>query len=150
MAPEFHPLVVAAVGPLTDTAVSISFEVPEALRSTFLHTPGQHVIVKAEVDGDTVRRSYSICSPVGEPRIMIGVKKLPGGVFSTFANENLQPGDVLEVTPPTGDFVLEPDRANANHYIAVVAGSGITPVLSMISSALMIEPSSRFTLIYGN
>ncbi len=150
MAAEFHPLIVAAVEPLTDTAVSISFEVPEALRSTYLHTPGQHVIVKAEVDGDTVRRSYSICSPVGESRIMIGVKKLPGGVFSTFANENLQPGDVLEVTPPTGDFVLEPDRANENHYIAVVAGSGITPVLSMISSALMIEPSSRFTLIYGN
>ncbi len=150
MAAEFHSLTVAAVELLTETAVTISFDVPEALRSVYAHTPGQHVIVKAVIDGETVRRSYSICSPVGESRIMIGVKKLPGGVFSTFANEDLQPGDVLEVTAPTGDFVLEPDRANANHYIAVVAGSGITPVLSMISSALAIEESSRFTLIYGN
>ncbi len=149
-AAEFHPLTVVAVEPLTDAAVAITLEVPEVLRSAYAHTPGQHVIVKAVIDGEVVRRSYSICSPVGESRFVIGVKKLPGGVFSTYANELLEAGDVLEVTPPRGDFVLEPDPGNSNHYIAVVAGSGITPVLSMIASALAIERSSRFTLVYGN
>jgi ring-1,2-phenylacetyl-CoA epoxidase subunit PaaE len=150
MAAEFHKLEVVSVEHITDAAVAVSFEIPETLRSTFSHVPGQHVIVKKDIGGETVRRSYSICSPTGEARITVGIKKLPGGAFSTFANDELGRGDVIEVTPPTGEFTLETDPENANHYVAIVAGSGITPVLSMISSALRDEPASRFTLIYGN
>ncbi len=150
MAAEFHRLEVSRVEPLTDASVVVSMEIPEPLREAFRHVPGQHVVVKANVDGRVVRRSYSICSPVGAPRLEVGIKKLPGGAFSTFANERLEPGDVLEVTPPTGEFTLAPDPAVGKHYVAVVAGSGITPVLSMISTVLPIEEESRFTLIYGN
>jgi len=150
MAAEFHKLEVASIEHITDASVAVGFGVPEALRATFSHIPGQHIIVKRDINGETVRRSYSICSPTGEAQITVGIKKLPGGAFSTFANDELRQGDVIEVTPPTGDFTLEPDPGNANHYIAIVAGSGITPVLSMISSVLRDEEASRFTLIYGN
>jgi len=147
---EFYPLTVAAVEAITESSVAVTFGVPPELRETFTRTPGQHVIVKATIDGDVVRRSYSICSSTGAEDFTVGIKHLSGGVFSTFANERLAVGDVLEVTPPTGDFLLRPRAEATNHYIAIAAGSGITPILAMVSSVLTREPMSRFTLVYGN
>jgi ring-1,2-phenylacetyl-CoA epoxidase subunit PaaE len=150
MAAEFHTLTIDRVEPVTDSSVAVTFVVPESLAETFAHEAGQHVIVKTEIDDETVRRSYSICSPSGSSELTVGIKHLDGGVFSTYANEVLSAGDTIEVTPPTGDFTVVTDAQNESHYIAIVAGSGITPVLSMISSVLETEPASRFTLIYGN
>ncbi len=150
MAAEFHTLRVASVEPVTDKSVAVTFEIPAELREVFTHVPGQHVILRATIGEETVRRSYSICFPVGAAGLTVGVKHLDGGAFSTYANSKLQPGDVIEVTPPTGDFTIEPSPGNANHYIAIAAGSGITPILSMITSVLAVEDSSCFTLVYGN
>jgi ring-1,2-phenylacetyl-CoA epoxidase subunit PaaE len=147
---EFHKLVVGSVEAVTEESVRVTFEVPIELGPTFSHIPGQHVIVKAAIGGETVRRSYSICSKPRSGSLQIGIKHLPGGVFSSFANTELRRGDVVEVTPPTGDFTITTDPRNKRHCIAIVAGSGITPVLSMIESVLEEEPESRFTLIYGN
>jgi ring-1,2-phenylacetyl-CoA epoxidase subunit PaaE len=150
MAAEFHTLTVASIQPITDESVAVTFAVPDELADAFLHTPGQHVIVKASVDGEDVRRSYSICSEPEEGSVTVGIKRLTGGVFSTYANTVLSAGDLIEVTPPTGDFSIEPVVDRSVHYVAIAAGSGITPVLSMASSVLATESASRFTLIYGN
>ncbi|GMR02060.1 MAG: hypothetical protein BMS9Abin20_0386 [Acidimicrobiia bacterium] len=150
MAAEFHTLSVASVEPVTDKSVAVTFEIPTELCDVFAHVPGQHVILKATIGGETIRRSYSICFPVGAAGLTVGIKHLDGGAFSTYANCKLQPGDVLEVTPPTGDFTIEPDPDDTNHYVAIAAGSGITPILSMITSVLAVEVLSRFTLVYGN
>jgi ring-1,2-phenylacetyl-CoA epoxidase subunit PaaE len=149
-APEFHELSVASVEAITDESVRVTFDVPEDLIETYQHVPGQHVIVRAVLDGETVRRSYSICSRAGSGSLQVGIKHLPEGVFSTYANTDLKAGDVIEVTPPTGEFTITTDSGNSRHCIAIVAGSGITPVLSMIESVLADEPNSRFTLVYGN
>jgi len=148
-AADFHPLTVADIRSLTDDAVAITFEVPDGLAETYRFLPGQHVTVRAGIDGEDIRRSYSICSPAGGP-LRIGVRRIEGGTFSTFATERLRPGDVLEVAPPVGEFVLEPDPARSRHVGAIVAGSGITPVLSILESLLREEPRSRFTLVFGN
>ncbi|MQA27704.1 MAG: phenylacetate-CoA oxygenase/reductase subunit PaaK [Micromonosporaceae bacterium] len=157
---QFHKLRVAAVDELTDDAVAVAFDVPPELREAFGFRPGQHVTLRradhgagfAAGDGE-VRRSYSICSTPADlesGRFRIGVRLVPGGAFSTYLHEELQPGDVLEVMPPLGHFTtaFAPDRAR--HYAAIVGGSGITPVLSLVATALRVEPSSRFTLLYGN
>ncbi len=146
----FHLLQVAELDRITDDAVAITFAVPEHLRDEFSFKPGQHVAVRATVAGDDVRRNYSICAPAGSGRLRIGVKRLPDGVFSGFALERLRVGDTLEVLSPTGRFVAELDPTQAKHYGAVAAGSGITPILSILSSALEVEPHSRATLIYLN
>ncbi|RKR89727.1 ring-1,2-phenylacetyl-CoA epoxidase subunit PaaE [Micromonospora pisi] len=154
--PVFHPLPVTAVDRLTDDAVAITFAVPDDLRETFAFRPGQHLTVRRrdEVTGDEVRRSYSICSTpselAGRGRLRIGVREVPGGAFSLNACRLLRAGDTVEVMPPLGHFstALRPDRAR--HYAAVAAGSGITPVLSLIATALAVEPASTFTLVYGN
>ncbi len=145
---EFHQLTVAAVEPLTDDAVSITFDVPERLRPKFVHLPGQHIVIKADVDGEEVRRTYSICSPPGT--LQIGVKRIPDGVFSSYATTNLAAGDVLEVMAPIGEFTLDPGTASGGRYVAVVAGSGVTPVLSMVSTTLERQPDAHFTVLYGN
>lgn len=150
MSVEFHPLRVTEVSPETDDAVSITFDVPPDLAGTFRYLPGQHVTVRAEIDGQDVRRSYSICANANSGKLRIGVKRLPGGAFSTFATTALSAGDTLEVMPPVGDFTITPDPGAAKHYAAVAAGSGITPVLSLISTTLETEPLSRWTLVFGN
>ena len=150
MAAEFHTLTVARVEPIADNSVAVTFDVPEDLAETFFHTAGQHVIVKATIEGEAVRRSYSICSPTGSSELTVGIKHLDGGTFSTYANSILSTGDTIEVTPPTGDFTISVSPSNENHYVAIAAGSGITPVLSMIASVLASETRSRFTLIFGN
>lgn len=147
---EFHSVKVASIEPLTEDAVSVSFDIPGDISELFDHTPGQHLIVRAVIDGKDVRRSYSICSAKGAESPSVGIKRLPSGVFSSFVHDTLTVGDTIEVTPPTGDFTLVPDARSQNRYVAIAAGSGITPVLSMIRSALEREPESTFTLLYGN
>ncbi len=149
-AAEFHELSVAAVDEITDESVRVTFEIPADLVAAYVHVPGQHVIVRANIDGEIVRRSYSICSKPEGGVLQVGIKHLPDGAFSSFANTELSEGDVIEVTLPTGDFTITTDVEKEEHYIAIVAGSGITPVLSMIEAVLAGEPRSRFTLIYGN
>lgn len=153
--PTFHPLPVIGLDRLTDEAVAITFAVPPALRPLYTFRAGQHLTVRLPAsDGSDVRRSYSICSTYTEltahGTVRIGVKEVPGGAFSSFAVRALKSGDTVDVLPPLGHFGTDfaPDRARA--YAAVVAGSGITPVLSLIATALAVEPDSTFTLVYGN
>jgi ring-1,2-phenylacetyl-CoA epoxidase subunit PaaE len=150
MAAEFHALEVAEVDRLTDASVTITFAVPPELAGEFRFIPGQHLIVRAEIDGEDVRRSYSICTSSNSGELRVAVKQLEGGAFSTFANNELAAGDVLEVTAPVGEFTIETSPDHREHYLAIAAGSGITPVMSMVASVLEDEAASRFTLIYGN
>ena len=146
----FHPLRVASVDRLTEDSVAITFDVPEELRAEFRFNPGQHLSVKAAALGDDVRRNYSICAPATGGPLRIGVKRIPEGVFSSYAADRLQAGDVLEVMTPTGTFSTPLDAGNAKRYVAVAAGSGITPVLSILSTVLEVEPLSSAALIYVN
>lgn len=147
---EFHELRVTEVAPLTDDSVAVTFDVPPDLAATFDYIPGQHVTVRSDLDGVDVRRSYSICAPAGSGKLRVGVKKLHGGSFSTYATERLRAGDILEVMPPVGEFTIDIDPTRSRKGVAIAAGSGITPVLSLISSSLEMEPESNWTLIFGN
>jgi len=144
-----HALRVDVVTPITDDSVAITFNVPEDLGELFAFSPGQHLALARSGDGDDVRRSYSICSAVGEP-LRVAVKLLPDGAFSTWVHSQLKVGDELHVMPPVGRFTIGLDPAHRRHYAAIAAGSGITPILSILASALAAEPESRCTLIYGN
>lgn len=146
----FHLLRVSAIDRLTDDSAAITFEVPRHLRAEYDFAAGQHLAIRATVAGDDVRRNYSICAPAGSGQLRIGVKRLPDGVFSSYALDRLQVGDTLEVLSPSGTFTSTFDRSQAKHYGAVAAGSGITPVLSILASALAAEPASRATLIFAN
>lgn len=150
--PVFHPLPVEAVDRLTDDALAITFGVPAELREAFAFEAGQHLTVRAP--GGDFRRSYSICSTPAElatrGRLRIGVKEIPGGVFSTYAATALRDGDSVDVMPPLGRFTSAFSPERRRHYAAIAAGSGITPVLSLVATALSVEPESRFTLVYGN
>jgi ring-1,2-phenylacetyl-CoA epoxidase subunit PaaE len=146
----FHPLHVAAIDPVTEDSVTITFHVPEALADDYDFTAGQHVVVRTGRAGDEQRRSYSICSPAGSGVLRIGVKRLRGGAFSERALMMLRPGDVLEVMTPSGRFGPRLDPARRRHYGCVAAGSGITPILSIVATALALEPRSSVTLVYGN
>jgi ring-1,2-phenylacetyl-CoA epoxidase subunit PaaE len=153
--PVFHPLAVAGVEELTDDAVTVTFAVPPELRDEFAFAPGQHLTVRrVQPDGGEVRRSYSICStPADLARsgvVRIGVRRITGGSFSTLATRDLRPGHTVDVLPPLGHFTTAFDPARVRHYAAVAAGSGITPVLSLLSTGLATEPGSRFTLLYVN
>jgi ring-1,2-phenylacetyl-CoA epoxidase subunit PaaE len=146
----FHPLRVAAVERLTEDAVAVTFDVPEHLREDFRFNPGQHLSVKAPGIGDDVRRNYSICASATGGPLRIGVKRIPDGAFSAFVAERLKPGDVLDVMTPTGTFSTRLDPTQAKRYVAVAAGSGITPVLSILATALEVEPDSTAALVYVN
>ena len=147
---KFYPLPIARIDRETRDAIAITFAVPDALREQFAYAHGQHVTVRADVEGQDLRRSYSICSAVQDDAVRIAVKKSSGGVFSTWANERLQPGDTLDVMPPMGHFNVSLDADAQRHYLGFAAGSGITPLLSIVKTTLAREPRSRFTLIYGN
>lgn len=146
----FHPLRVAEVRPLTDDSVTIAFDVPEELRPAYRYAPGQHIAIRRRVDGGEIRRTYSLCDPVpaaqdaGPRRLRVGVRLIEDGEFSTYALKELAAGDVLDVMTPAGRFVLEP---RPGRFAAVVGGSGITPVLSQISTALAREPGASFCLV---
>jgi ring-1,2-phenylacetyl-CoA epoxidase subunit PaaE len=141
---------VASVVRETRDAVALTFEVPAALREVFIHQPGQHLTIKATIAGEDVRRSYSICSAPHEELLRVAVKRVAGGAFSSWANEHLTVGTRLEVMAPTGHFHVALAADHRKHYLAFAAGSGITPILSIIKQTLKSEPESRFTLVYGN
>jgi ring-1,2-phenylacetyl-CoA epoxidase subunit PaaE len=146
----FHRLAVGDIEWLTDDAVAVTFDVPAKLAADYAFLPGQHLTIRAPQLGDEVRRNYSICAPVGSGQLRIGVKRLSGGAFSEYALTRLKVGDELDVMTPSGRFTVSPDPATAKHYALVAAGSGITPVLSIIASVLAVEPHSRVTLLYAN
>jgi ring-1,2-phenylacetyl-CoA epoxidase subunit PaaE len=147
---KFHRLSVAKVERETREAVAITFSVPEPLRESFRFEPGQHLTLRATIDGQDVRRSYSICSAAQDGVLRIAVKRCTGGTFSTWANERVRPGDTIDVMPPLGHFGVPLDPASRRHYVAFAAGSGITPVLSIARTTLAAEPHATFTLFYGN
>lgn len=147
---QFHRLTVAAKTRETQDAVRIALDVPEDLRAAFEFLPGQHLPIQVERDGKPLRRTYSICSPQGCWPLEIGVRVQAGGQFSEFAANELEAGDELEVMPPTGGFHLEAEGEDDRFHVGFAAGSGITPLLSIISSVLEREPTSRFALFYGN
>ncbi|HEX8526149.1 2Fe-2S iron-sulfur cluster-binding protein [Allosphingosinicella sp.] len=150
MSAGFHFLTVAEVTPETLDASSIRFELPEELRETFRFKPGQHLTLKAEIGGEEVRRNYSLCIAPQEGELKVTVKRIAGGLFSNWANDNLAPGDRIEAMPPHGSFTWDFHAGARNHYVGFAGGSGITPVMSLLKTALIEEPESRFTLIYGN
>jgi len=147
---KFHTLTIREVRPETRDTVSVSFAVPAELKDSFRYTQGEHLVMRTFIDGEEVRRSYSICTAVSDDDLRVAIKRIPGGLFSSFANEQLKAGDTLEVMPPAGHFSIPLDPARAGNYLAVAAGSGITPILSIVKTTLETEPDSRFTLIYGN
>ncbi len=146
----FHPLTIAQVRRETTDSVSLLLDVPAELRPNFAFTAGQHVTLRAEIDGQDVRRNYSLCVAPHEGELRIAVKAIVGGVFSGWANTHLQPGHTIEVMPPHGSFTWTFDPTHAREYLGVAGGSGITPILALLKTALVEEPASRFTLLYGN
>lgn len=147
---QFHSLRIREVRPETREAVSVAFEVPPELENSFRFTQGQYLVLRTELDGEEVRRSYSICTGVNDGELRVAIKQVPGGRFSSYANSTLEAGQTLDVMPPAGSFHVPLDAARHGNYLAVAAGSGITPILSIIKTTLEAEPHSRFTLIYGN
>lgn len=150
MSIDFHPLKIAEVVAETSDAKSIRFAVPEELKETFRFAPGQHLTLRAEIGGEDVRRNYSLCVAPQDGELKVTVKRIAGGLFSNWANDNLKPGDALDVMAPHGSFTWEFAPGARNHYVGFAGGSGITPVLSLLKTALTTEPDSRFTLFYGN
>lgn len=142
----FHQLTVADVTRLCEDAVAVTFEVPPELADAYAFLPGQSLTLRRTVDGREERRSYSICSPEGGPP-RVGVREIPGGLFSSWLVQQVRPGDRIEVGTPTGSFT--PPRGQPAHHVFVAAGSGITPVLSIAASVLQ-DPDSTVTLFYGN
>ncbi|MGP4018964.1 1,2-phenylacetyl-CoA epoxidase subunit PaaE [Saccharopolyspora sp. 5N708] len=143
---SFHPLRVSQVERLCEDAVAVRFDVPPELAEEFSFRPGQSLTLRRRIDGREERRSYSICAPHGSaPRI--GVRHVPGGVFSTWLVREIKPGDEIEVLPPTGGFT--PDLTAHERHVCIAAGSGITPVLSIVASVLR-ETNATVTLLYGN
>jgi ring-1,2-phenylacetyl-CoA epoxidase subunit PaaE len=147
---HFHKLSVKNIRQETKDCVSISFEIPDEIENDFLFKQGQNVTIKINIDGEEARRSYSICSSPHDKELRIAVKKVYDGLFSTFANDVLKEGDVLEVLPPTGTFFTEVNTANKKNYVFFAAGSGITPVISIVKTILLVEPESKVTLVFGN
>ena len=149
MAEHFHSLRVAEIVPETSEANSIRFEVPPELRERFAFKAGQHLTLRATIDGEEVRRNYSLCTAPDEQDWMVTVKRIGGGLFSNWVGDALRPGDVVEVMPPHGSFTTEMG-GKSRHLVGIAGGSGITPVMSLIRTVLKCEPNSRFTLFYGN
>ncbi|SHJ60600.1 ring-1,2-phenylacetyl-CoA epoxidase subunit PaaE [Hymenobacter daecheongensis DSM 21074] len=147
---RFHKVKIKRIQRETPDAVVVSLEVPEALRDTFRFTQGQYLTFRREHDGEELRRSYSICSSPLDNEWQVAIKKVPEGRFSSLAVDRLRVGEELDVMPPAGRFFTPLDPAHAKHYVAFAAGSGITPVFSIIKTVLMTEPHSQVTLIYGN
>lgn len=147
---RFYPLPIKAIDKVTADCAVISFDVAADLREAFSFKQGQYLTLRANIDGEEVRRTYSLCSSPLDQEWRIGVKRIAGGKFSTYANEHLQPGDTLEVMPPNGRFFTEIETEGAKNYAAFAAGSGITPIFSIIKTHLLAEPLSSFTLFYIN
>jgi ring-1,2-phenylacetyl-CoA epoxidase subunit PaaE len=150
MAEHFHALRVLEIVPETNEANSIRFEIPPELRDRFAFKAGQHLTLRAMLNGEEVRRNYSLCTAPAENDWLVTVKRIGGGLFSNWVGDALKAGDTLDVMPPHGSFTTEFDAAKSRHLVGVAGGSGITPVMSLIKTLLREEPQSRFTLLYGN
>jgi len=148
--PTFHPLKISNIRKETDDTVSIAFDVPAEFHEEYQYNAGQYLTLKTVIDGKDTRRSYSICSGLFDDELRVAVKKIKGGLFSSFANEKLKIGDTLDVMTPMGNFFTHLDPAHEKHYVGFAAGSGITPLISIIRTILVYEPKSTFTLVYGN
>jgi ring-1,2-phenylacetyl-CoA epoxidase subunit PaaE len=148
--PSFLKLIIKEVRRETKDAVSILFNIPEQLQPNYTFIAGQYVNIRLTLDGQEIRRAYSICSSPESGELRIAVKAVKNGAFSQFANTKLKAGDALEVGKPEGKFILEPELERQKNYVAFVSGSGITPVISILKSVLKSEPKSSFVLVYGN
>lgn len=147
---RFFPLRVSDIRRETADCVSVALEPTDDHRPRFQFKQGQYLTLRTTIDGQEVRRSYSLCSSPLDGELRVAIKKVPGGLFSTFANESLNVGDTLEAMPPDGRFYTEVGGSEGRHYAAFAAGSGITPILSILKTVLQAEPNSTFTLFYGN
>ena len=150
MSVHFHTLKVAGIVAETTEANSIRFEIPPELREAFAFSAGQHLTLRATIDGEEVRRNYSLCTAPAEDDWMVTVKRIGGGIFSNWVGDRLKAGDTIEVMVPHGSFTTEFNARNKRHLVGIVGGSGITPVMSLVRTLLREEPESRFTLLYGN
>jgi ring-1,2-phenylacetyl-CoA epoxidase subunit PaaE len=150
MSLHFHALQVKSIQKETNDCVSVEFVIPENLKEVFTYKQGQNITVKAVIDGKEVRRTYSLCSTPLSNEFKVAIKRVDGGLFSTFANKELKTGDVVDVMPPIGRFYTELNPLQQKKYVAFAAGSGITPILSIITTTLLTEPKSSFVLVYGN
>lgn len=150
MAIHFHTLKVKEVKRQTPECVAVTFDIPADMQKDFLFTQGQNITLKKTIDGEEVRRSYSICTAPFENELTVAIKKVAGGKFSAFANDHLKTGDEIDVLPPTGKFNTDLHATNKKNYLAFAAGSGITPVISIIKTTLQTEPNSHFTLVFAN
>ena len=150
MAEHFHALRIAEIVPETNEANSIRFEVPTELREKFAFRAGQHLTLRATIDGEEVRRNYSLCTAPDQQDWMVTVKRIGGGLFSNWVGDRLKAGDTIDVMPPHGSFTTDFDQSRSRHLVGIAGGSGITPVMSLIRTTLGNEPNSRFTLLYGN
>jgi len=150
MSAQFHPLKVVEIVPETAEANSIRFEIPPELRDEFAFKAGQHLTLRATIDGEEVRRNYSLCTAPADSDWMVTVKRIGGGLFSNWVGDQLKPGDTVEVMVPHGSFTTDFDAAKSRHLVGIAGGSGITPVMSLIKTLLREESQSRFTLLYGN
>jgi ring-1,2-phenylacetyl-CoA epoxidase subunit PaaE len=146
---RFHTLAVKQIDRLTKDSVAVSFTVPEDLKQQFAFQPGQYLTLRTKINGEDIRRSYSICSGLDDADLRVGIKKVSDGIFSRFANVNLKVGDKLEVMPPEGRFTPS-QQIGRRHILGIAAGSGITPILSIIRSLLARESDTQVTLIFGN
>ncbi|MGY3795249.1 ferredoxin--NADP reductase [uncultured Aquimarina sp.] len=147
---DFHTLTIKDITRETPKAVSIEFDIPSTLSDAYNFIAGQYITIKTVVDGNEIRRAYSICSAPKSGSLRVAVKEIEGGTFSSIANNKLKIGDTLDVHTPEGSFLLESNPTAQNHYAAFAAGSGITPIMSMIKCVLEEEPNSSFVLVYGN
>ena len=147
---NFYPLTIKDIRKETATCVSISFHIPTEIKEEFAYNAGQYITLKTKINDEEIRRSYSLCSSPLENDFRIAVKQVDGGLFSSFANNNLKIGDSLDIAAPNGKFGTIHSANNTKKYVAIAAGSGITPVLSIIKTALIAEPTSEFILVYGN
>jgi ring-1,2-phenylacetyl-CoA epoxidase subunit PaaE len=148
--PRFHSLQVQQVQPATRDAIAVTFALPPELASEFAYLQGQYLTLRTRLDGQEIRRSYSICSAVQDDRLRVAIKRVPGGAFSNWAAEQLKPGVAIDVMTPQGQFHLPLQPDARRHIVAFASGSGITPVLSIVKSTLLAEPHTRVTLVYGN
>ncbi len=150
MKPTFHTLKISDIRRETEDTVSIAFEIPSELIDVYQYKPGQYLTLRAEIDNEDLRRSYSLCSSPDENEWRVAIKQVENGKFSTFANQNLKIGDSLEVMTPMGNFTTDIDSKNSKNYVLFAAGSGVTPIFSLAKSILKNEPYSSVTLFYGN
>jgi len=147
---KFYPLTVDQVKNETRDTIAVRFAVPDGLRETFRYAHGQHVTLRAAINGEEVSRSYSICSAAQDRELRVAIKRSPGGLFSTWANDTLKPGQTIDVMPPAGRFSTALSPENSKRYLGFAAGSGITPLLSIVKTTLAAEPRSEFALVYAN